>query len=70
MLKLAEQGFVNFAQKYVGKTLDVLVETEWPQGGWEGHTDNYLRVILTEEVNKGEIVPVRIKSVEKKICPR
>ncbi len=66
MLKLAEQGFVNFAQKYVGKTLDVLVETEWPQGGWEGHTDNYLRVILTEEVNKGEIVPVRIKSVEKK----
>lgn len=65
MLGLAKQGFYNFAGKYLGQTLDVLIETPWPQGGWEGHTDNFLRVVFTGEAEKGAIVPVLLNKVGK-----
>lgn len=65
MLELAEQGFKSFATNYLGETLDVLVETAWPQGGWEGHTDNNLRVVFSGEGEKGIIVPIKLKALEK-----
>jgi threonylcarbamoyladenosine tRNA methylthiotransferase MtaB len=64
MLELGKQGFTNFAQRYLDKIVDVLVETSWPQGGWEGHTDNYLKVVFKGKTEKGEIVPVRLQSLE------
>lgn len=66
MLDLAQQGFGQFAHKYLGQILDVLVETPWPQGGWEGHSDNYLRVVFPQEAERGEIVPVRLKAIGEK----
>jgi len=64
MLELAEQGFQKFAQNYLGQIVEVLVETSTSQGGWEGHTDNYLRVIFSGSAEKGEIIQVRLKSIE------
>ncbi|NLT96365.1 MAG: tRNA (N(6)-L-threonylcarbamoyladenosine(37)-C(2))-methylthiotransferase MtaB [Clostridia bacterium] len=63
MLKLAEQGFRAFARKYIDKTMDVLVETTFPQGGWEGHTANFIRVVFPGETEKGAIVPVKLKKI-------
>lgn len=60
MIKAGEEGLQSFADGYLGKTCDILVETPWPQGGWEGHTDNYLKVVFTGNVQKGDIIPVKI----------
>jgi len=65
MLKHAEQSFQAFASKYLGHTKEVLVESAWPPGGWEGHTDNFIRVVFSGEAQKGEIVPVTVKTLEK-----
>jgi threonylcarbamoyladenosine tRNA methylthiotransferase MtaB len=63
MIELGEQGFQAFAHKYIGKTMDVLVETTLPQGDWEGHTGNFIRVVFSGEAPKGEIIPVTLKKV-------
>ncbi|MGI6224639.1 MAG: tRNA (N(6)-L-threonylcarbamoyladenosine(37)-C(2))-methylthiotransferase MtaB [Peptococcales bacterium] len=65
MLKVAEMGFHSFANKYLGQTLDVLIESNWPQGGWEGHTDNFLRVVFDGQAEKGTIVSVKLTRIEK-----
>ncbi len=45
LLALNEQDMRRFREKFVGETLDVLIEGV-KQGHWEGLTDNYLRVEL------------------------
>lgn len=57
-------GFRNFAQGFIGQVCEVLVETSWPQGGWEGHTDNYLRVIFQGESEKGTMAKVLLEKVK------
>jgi len=65
MLELAQEGFRNFAEKFLGHTVEVLVESPWPEGGWEGHTGNFLRVVFSGEAQKGEILSVKLKKLEK-----
>ena len=64
MQEAGRKGFRSFAENYLGQMVEVLVETPWPQGGWEGHTDNYLRVVFKEEAKKGWITKVRLKKIE------
>lgn len=64
MQDLGKLGFQNFAQKFIGQVYEVLVETPWPQGGWEGHTDNYLRVVFKGESEKGTMAKVLLKKVK------
>jgi threonylcarbamoyladenosine tRNA methylthiotransferase MtaB len=45
LLALNEQDMLRFREKFVGETLDVLIEGA-RHGHWEGLTDNYLRVEL------------------------
>jgi len=45
LLALNEQDMRHFREKFVGETLDVLIEGV-KHGHWEGLTDNYLRVEL------------------------
>ncbi|HEY7419169.1 MAG TPA: tRNA (N(6)-L-threonylcarbamoyladenosine(37)-C(2))-methylthiotransferase MtaB, partial [Ktedonobacteraceae bacterium] len=45
LLDLNETQSQAFRQKFVGETLDVLIEQE-KHGEWEGLTDNYLRVAV------------------------
>jgi len=42
----------NYADKFLNKTVAVLVETDLGNNIWEGHTDNYLKVRFT---GKGEL---------------
>ncbi|MFZ5946031.1 MAG: tRNA (N(6)-L-threonylcarbamoyladenosine(37)-C(2))-methylthiotransferase MtaB [Bacillota bacterium] len=65
MMAVGEEGFQKFALGYLNQVVEVLVETPWPQGGWEGHTDNYLRVVFPQEAEKGKLVKVRLKELEK-----
>lgn len=43
---LADQLFVNYAAKFLGRVTRVLVEKNIEESIWEGHTDNYLPVVF------------------------
>jgi threonylcarbamoyladenosine tRNA methylthiotransferase MtaB len=47
MRQLGERRRRDFAQRFIGKTVKVLVEEKLPHGSWRGYSRNYLRV-LTE----------------------
>ncbi|TDA70216.1 MAG: tRNA (N(6)-L-threonylcarbamoyladenosine(37)-C(2))-methylthiotransferase MtaB [Clostridia bacterium] len=57
----------RYAEKYLGRTLEVLVERGVPgrPGWWEGHTPNYLLVefVAPGPDLGGDLVPVRIRQV-------
>ncbi|HET8839953.1 MAG TPA: tRNA (N(6)-L-threonylcarbamoyladenosine(37)-C(2))-methylthiotransferase MtaB [Ktedonobacteraceae bacterium] len=68
LLALNELDARRFRQRFLGETLDVLIE-ERKHGRWEGRTDNYLRVELdqlpdTQERNwQNTLVKVRLNSL-------
>ncbi|MBZ4653875.1 MAG: modification enzyme MiaB family [Peptococcaceae bacterium] len=69
LILLAEELAENYSRKFLGNTLDVLVETYLSHGYWEGHTPNYLKVQFPScGVSRGQIVPVKIKEVQGKKC--
>lgn len=51
-----------FARSQVGQTLEVILEEPAPGGGWEGWSDNYLRVEVLPSPARGphRVVPVRV----------
>ncbi|MBO8128547.1 MAG: tRNA (N(6)-L-threonylcarbamoyladenosine(37)-C(2))-methylthiotransferase MtaB [Peptococcaceae bacterium] len=66
MLALGEELQHRFASRYVGRTMDVLVEQEYDREHYEGYTGNYLRVILPKDsLHIGDLAKVFIKTVEK-----
>ncbi len=56
----------EFREKFVGESLDVLVETRLASGAWEGLSDNYINVVVRAEteLSAGTILPVRIAGFE------
>ena len=50
----------RFASHYVGKTVSVLLETPYPNGVIDGHTDTYLTVVVQTDKPEGTLLPVRI----------
>lgn len=66
MLKIAKEGFMNFAEKFIHTTVEVLVERKNQEGYWEGHTDNYIPVTFLGNVKAGDIVDINIKSLNEK----
>ena len=54
-------------KKFVGKTLDVLVETN-KDGYSFGHTTNYLEVKINGGTSPASIVPVVIKEIDYPYC--
>ncbi|MCG0277560.1 MAG: tRNA (N(6)-L-threonylcarbamoyladenosine(37)-C(2))-methylthiotransferase MtaB [Thermanaeromonas sp.] len=63
LLELARRLAAEYAQGFIGETLETLVEEEMPgrEGFWEGHTGNYLLVsFLAREPLRGRLVPVKI----------
>jgi len=71
MIALGRELALDFAARYLGKTLTILAEEEADveQGWLEGYTDNYIRVRLPggDEL-KNCIIPVRITSVDEEVC--
>lgn len=64
LIELSDSLFVEYIKNYLGKTVDVLVESE-REGYVIGHTSNYLKVAFKgskELINK--IVPVYLEEVE------
>ena len=64
LLELSKKLEINYASKFIGKDLDVLIE----RGKEEysiGHTTNYLAVkIYNKKYNSEELVHVKIKDIE------
>jgi threonylcarbamoyladenosine tRNA methylthiotransferase MtaB len=66
LAEVTERTRAEFIRRFVGRTLDVLVETRSSRNGLlRGHTGNYIEVELEgDESLVGEIVPVQIESAE------
>lgn len=65
MLKISEELNREFLNNYIGKEMDVLFETTDKDGYFEGHTSNYIKVIVkTDENLSNRLVKVRIKSIK------
>ncbi|MEL7646735.1 MAG: tRNA (N(6)-L-threonylcarbamoyladenosine(37)-C(2))-methylthiotransferase MtaB [Sedimentibacter sp.] len=64
LIDLGEEISREFMEKFVGRDLSVLVETEKKEKLFEGYTTNYLKVLLKSDINiKNKIVYVRAKNV-------
>ena len=66
MIEVGEISCRAYAQKLVGTTVSVLLETE-ENGAWHGYTDTYVPVVVTGGKG-GEILPVRIEYQENGVC--
>jgi threonylcarbamoyladenosine tRNA methylthiotransferase MtaB len=64
LIALGEESARRYAVKYLGSTLEVLVEQTVEVKGttyWEGHSDNYLKILFPGNNNyKGQIVSVSL----------
>ncbi len=65
MQQLADESARRFAERFLGRTLPVLYETEASAPGvWSGYTDNYIRVATRSADNlANRIVPTRLEEV-------
>lgn len=62
LIDLGESISSEFMKKFVGRDLRVLIETEKDDKLFEGHTTNYLKVLLKSDINvKNEIINVHIE---------
>ncbi|HHV71169.1 MAG TPA: tRNA (N(6)-L-threonylcarbamoyladenosine(37)-C(2))-methylthiotransferase MtaB [Clostridia bacterium] len=68
MHMIAEEMAFNYANSYLNKEVEVLVESRTCSGRWQGLTDTYLRVeFASDEALEGELVRVKIFQREKDI---
>lgn len=63
MLELSDKLEKEYYQKYLNKEVTILTE-EYKDGYTYGYTDNYLRIKVKENINRGEIVKVKIISLD------
>lgn len=67
MMEISERNSEAFAKTFIGQQVECLVETPWAdkQDWFEGHTDNYLRVVFQgQDIEKGQLVMVKIEKYE------
>lgn len=62
MIAVCRESAEKYADNYVGETIPVLLETPYPDGTIDGHTDTYLNVRIESDKPSGEIINVRITS--------
>ena len=60
MIALCQKAADAYAQQYVNTTIPVLLETPYPNGTIDGHTDTYLTVRVKTDKPSGSLVNVRI----------
>jgi len=64
--KIAEACSLRYKKQFLNKGMKVLVEgrSKYKAGFWEGHTDNYLKVLLKSDHNlKNEFITVKLKKL-------
>lgn len=60
MQSICNQSAIAYATQYIGKTISVLLETPYPDGIIDGHTDTYLTVMVKTDKPEGTLLPVRV----------
>lgn len=60
MQDICHQDACEYASHYVGQTVSVLLETPYPDGYIDGHTDTYLNVMVKTDKPEGSLISVRI----------
>ncbi|MCC0781575.1 tRNA (N(6)-L-threonylcarbamoyladenosine(37)-C(2))-methylthiotransferase MtaB [Clostridioides sp. ES-S-0108-01] len=65
LLNLSKVNFNKFANKFIGRELDVLFEQNLEGNKYEGLTSNYIRVVVESDKNiQGQILKVKINDVK------
>ena len=62
MIAACQESAHRYASQYVGKTVNILLETPYSDGTVDGHTDTYMTVIARTKKAGGNVIPVRIIS--------
>lgn len=62
MMAICRNTAEEYADKYVGKTVQILLETVYSDGTVDGHTDTYLTVRAKTHKASGELINVMITS--------
>lgn len=65
--KMIETGKIlkkEFFEKYIGKTMTVLIERETEQGTFEGHTSNFIQVFAKGNGSEGKLINVKLTGYE------
>ena len=60
MQAVCNRSAEEYAAQYVGKCVTVLLETPYPDGMIDGHTDTYQTVMVNTTKGEGTLIPVRI----------
>jgi threonylcarbamoyladenosine tRNA methylthiotransferase MtaB len=69
MIEVTEKTRAAFFRSQLGHTESVLFERECPDGCYEGYTENYTPVRVSESRNlSGEILPVRLTEIQEDAC--
>ena len=64
LIDLSKQLHVDYAKKFIGKTVDVIFEETFDEERLIGHAGNYLKVIAKADPKWiGQVMPVMIKEV-------
>ncbi|MBE6806595.1 MAG: tRNA (N(6)-L-threonylcarbamoyladenosine(37)-C(2))-methylthiotransferase MtaB [Ruminococcaceae bacterium] len=62
MIAVCRQTAETYAERYIGTTVPILLETPYPDGSIDGHTDTYQTVRVKSDRPSGSIVNVKILS--------
>ena len=60
MQEICNRSAEEYAAQYVGKCVTVLLETPYPDGLIDGHTDTYQTVMVKTKKGEGILIPARI----------
>lgn len=64
MITVCSQSAEAYSKQYLGKTVPILLETPYPDGTVDGHTDTYVTVRVKTKSASGTIVNVLINTCE------
>lgn len=56
MIAICNQSAEAYSQQYLGKTVPILLETPYPDGTVDGHTDTYITVRVKTSSTSGSII--------------
>ncbi len=62
MIAACQKTAQEYAATYVDKIVDVLLETPYPDGTVDGHTDTYVKVFVRTDKPAGTVVSARISA--------
>ena len=66
MAAVAEKNMLKFMERFVGTEMSVLLEEQDKKGYWEGHTDNYLKILCQiDNAHKGEMRKIKVTQLNK-----